>query len=92
MDDREKFIRARQQVAAIKGVYIHLFIFVLVIGLLAVINLATSSRWWVQWPLLGWGIVVGIHAALVLGRLPNRVGGWVSNWEARKIRELKDKM
>jgi hypothetical protein len=88
MDEEAKLARAREDVAAIKGFYIHLLVFVLVIALLFVINVLTNSPWWVQWPLLGWGIGVLAHGLAVFGRVPPR---WVINWEARKIQELKDK-
>jgi hypothetical protein len=88
-DEEAKLRRAREDVAAIKGFYIHLLVYALVIALLFVINILTSSPWWVQWPLLGWGIGVLAHGLAVFGRAPPR---WVTNWEAKKIQELKDKM
>ena len=88
MDESEKLARAKRQVAAIKGFYIHLFVFVLVISTLLAVNLATTSRWWVQWPFLGWGIGVLGHAVAVFGRVPRLV----AKWEVRKIKELRDEM
>jgi hypothetical protein len=89
MTEGAKLDRARHEVAAIKGFYIHLLVYVLVMALLFLINVAASSIWWVHWPLLGWGTGVLAHGLAVLGRVPPR---WVSKWEARKIQELKDKM
>jgi hypothetical protein len=88
MDEQEKLARARQQVAALKGFYIHLAVFVLVMAVLFIINLATASSWWVQWPLLGWGIGVLAHGVAVSGRVSQAV----TDWEARKTKQLIDRM
>ena len=88
MDEGGKLGRATQQVAVITGFYIHLVVFVLVIALLVVINLTASPIWWVQWPLLGWGIGVLAHAWAAFGQAPR----FIEKWQLRKIKELKDKM
>ena len=43
-----------------------------------------GGDWWVIWPALGWGVVVAIHAVLVL------IGGTgkLDSWENRKVDEL----
>jgi hypothetical protein len=87
-NEQLKLARAKRDVAAIKGFYIHLFVFALVMALLFFINMATGSVWWVQWPFLGWGIGVAAHGLAALGRVQR----WVANWEARKLQELKDRM
>ncbi len=84
MDEEQKLRNAKQQVARLKGFYIHSAIFVLVVlGLLA-INLWSGQPYWVQWVFLGWGIGLLGHAIGVFGR---RVG-FTSGWEARKLKEL----
>jgi hypothetical protein len=88
LNEQEKLARAKRQVAAIKGFYIHLFVFVVVMTTLFAINLATTGIWWVQWPFFGWGIGVLAHAVAVFGRMPSVI----QKWETRKIQELKDKM
>ena len=90
MNEHEKTAKAAQQVEAITGFYIHLIVFVLVMALLLVINWVTFTDgiWWVQWPLLGWGLGVALHAWAVFGSTPQ----FVTNWQLRKIKELKDKM
>jgi uncharacterized membrane protein len=89
MDESEKLARAKQQVAAITGFYIHLIVFVLVMLLLLAINWATTPTiWWVQWPFLGWGVGILAHALAVFGQLPRAV----TNWQQRKVEELKNKM
>lgn len=89
MDEHAKAAKAMQQVEAMTGFYIHLVVFVLVMILLLVINLlATPEVWWVQWPLLGWGLGVALHALAVFGQVPR----FIADWQLRKVKELKDKM
>jgi fatty acid desaturase len=88
MSQEEKLARARRQVAALKAFYIHLFAFVAVILLLAIINAATGGPWWVLWVLLGWGIGVLAHGLFVFAGTSRRV----AEWEQRKVRELADRM
>ena len=88
MSQEEKLAQARRQVAALKGFYIHLFVFVAVILLLAIINAATGGPWWVLWVLLGWGIGVLAHGLFVFAGTSRRV----AEWEQRKVRELADRM
>jgi hypothetical protein len=82
--DDQRLARARRQVAAIKGFYIHLVVFVVVLAGLAVVNLAVGDPWWVQWVLLGWGIGVAAHALAVFGHASQVM----ANWEKRKLDEL----
>jgi hypothetical protein len=73
-------------VQALKGFYIHATVFVLVNSGLFVINLLTPGSWWFYWPLIFWGIGLGIHAlnVFVLG---GRLG---QDWEERKTQEFMD--
>ena len=84
MDDQVKYRRARERISAIKDFYIHGLVFLLVISGLLALNLALGKPYWVLWVLLGWGVGVALHAALVFG------GGssFLANWEQRKIKEL----
>jgi len=88
LSPEDKLAKAKQQVAAIKGFYLHLFVFAAVVVGLAIINAATRGSWWVQWVFLGWGIGVLAHAAFVF--IGN--SGLVTEWERRKTRELIDRM
>ena len=83
-NERVRLAHAKRQVDALKGFYIHLTVFVLVIAGLFVINAATGGSWWVQWAFLGWGIGVAAHALGVFGRAPRAV----ADWEERKVKEL----
>jgi 2TM domain-containing protein len=82
--------RARRHVAALRGFYTHLTVFVLVNILLFAINILTSPHsLWFYWPLIGWGIGLLAHAFTVFG-FGGR--GWMGeDWEERKVREYMQK-
>lgn len=82
--DPAKVAWARRRVAAIKGFYAHLAVFVLVLAGLFFLNAFSGGAWWVLWVLFGWGIGVAAHAFGVFGRTPQMV----ADWEARKVEEL----
>ena len=87
-NDKVRLERARRRVAALKGFYVHLSIFALVIALLVAVNLVTGGPWWVLWVFLGWGIGVIAHAVGVMGRAPAAI----ERWEARKVQKyMSDK-
>jgi fatty acid desaturase len=85
--EQQRYDRAHARVQAIKGFYIHVTVFALVNIGLFIINLLTGGGWWFYWPLLGWGIGLGVHALGVFG-----FGGgpWGREWEERKTREFMD--
>ena len=81
MSDDAKLIEARRHVHALKGFLIHLLVFCAVMSGLVALNIALQAPWWVQWPLLGWGI--GLLAHAVLAFIPLRL--FDRGWEERKI-------
>jgi hypothetical protein len=85
--EQQRYQRARERVQALKGFYTHATAFILVNIGLVVINLLTGGGWWFYWPLIFWGIGLGIHALNVFG-LSGRFG---QDWEERKTRELMGK-
>lgn len=82
--DNAKLARAKRRVAAIKGFYVHLLVFALVLTGLFAVNAVFGGPWWVLWVLFGWGIGVVAHALAVFGRTPQAV----ADWEERKVRQL----
>ena len=67
MDDRNRRASATIRGNARLSLYIHLAVYLAVNALLIVINLATSTAYlWFWWPLLGWGIGLGVHALALL--------------------------
>ena len=83
-----KYQRARKRVAALKGFYVHLGVYVFVNLLLLLINIiASPDSLWFYWPLLGWGIGIVWHAFHVFGS-----GRWIgADWEEKKIREIMER-
>lgn len=87
MNESEKLHRARERVEAMTGFYVHLAVFIVVMTALIIIDWrGEPNEWWVQWPLLGWGLGMVMHALLVFGHVPR----FVKQWQLRKIREIKD--
>ncbi len=80
LTDEEKTVI--DQVRAIKGFYSHLTTYVIVIGLLFIVNFISSSSYiWAWWPAMGWGIGIVIHG-LNAFELFNFFG---AKWEKRQI-------
>jgi hypothetical protein len=75
------YAEAKRRVEALKGFYIHAFVYICVISALAGINMISRGDWWVHWPMLGWGLGVLGHALAVCGPM-QRVG---QDWQTRKI-------
>lgn len=88
MDDSYRYERARRRVRQLREFYTHLTVYLLVNAGLFLLNLLTSpSELWFQWPLLGWGIGVAIHALVVFG-----AGRWLGpEWEERQGHRLMEK-
>jgi transcriptional regulator with XRE-family HTH domain len=75
-------ILAFKQVRKLKGFYIHLANYVLVIAVLTVVNaLTTPNHWWVQWVVIGWGIGVFFHWL----QISERFGLFGSKWEKEQV-------
>lgn len=84
----EDYDRARQRVKEIKGFYSHLAVYIIINGMLFLINWLTSpGGWWFYWVTLFWGIGLLAHAygTFVEGGFLGR------DWEERKIREIMEK-
>jgi hypothetical protein len=86
----QRYDRAHARVKELKGFYTHATVYVLVNIGLFVINLLTGGGWWFYWPLLGWGVGLGIHALSVFA-FGAGGGPWGREWEERKTRELMDR-
>jgi hypothetical protein len=85
-EQRTKYQKTKEKVAALKGFYVHISVYVIVnLGLLLINMMASPGRLWFFWPLVGWGIAIVLHAMRVFG------GTLGSNWEEKKIAELMEK-
>lgn len=80
----ERRRQARRKVRALKGCYIHTFVFVCVLTGLIVVDLTTGTPYWAHWVALGWGMGVLGHWALIVADF----GGYVRRWEARKFEQF----
>ena len=75
---------ALEHAKSLKKFYSHLGTY-LVLGLFFfILNAITSfGHWWFYWPMLGWGIGLGLHAV--------RTFAYGIGWEERKAQEILDK-
>ncbi|MFC2079554.1 2TM domain-containing protein [Candidatus Bipolaricaulota bacterium] len=87
MDHEERLNRAKKRVSELKAFYQHFFIYVIVMGVLFIIDWQDGNNWWFYWPLLGWGIGVAFHAVSTFGVF----GVFGPDWEERKIKQLIQK-
>ena len=82
-----KLANAKRQVATLKGTYIHLVIFTVVILGLALINVSSGGPWWAVWIVAGWGIGVLADAMAVFGHISKKI----ADWERARSSNLVDK-
>lgn len=86
-NDNQAYERAHQRVEELRGFYMHLLVYLAVNLGLFFIDMMSGGASWFFWPLIGWGIFVLIHGAVVV------LGGSLfgKQWEERKIRQLMNK-
>jgi hypothetical protein len=73
---------ALAHVRKLKGFYIHLTIFCIVISFLAIVNVMTYHHYlWFLWSASGWGIGLLMHGLRVFDRVPFLNG----DWERRQV-------
>jgi hypothetical protein len=66
MSGPQTYERARGRAVAKYGLYVHILVYAAVILMLVAINLFNSPEViWFIWPMMGWGLAVLIHAAVV---------------------------
>jgi len=80
--DDAAYREARGRVRALRALYQHLIVYAAVMCMLFLINLSSSPNWWVQWPAMGWGLLLVLHGAFT------RTGLLGPAWEERRIAEL----
>jgi hypothetical protein len=73
---------AKQQVKNEKEFYGHLASYLICNVMFVALSIASGGFWFI-FPMLGWGVGLGSHAAKVFG-LPGKGG----DWEERRMREL----
>jgi transcriptional regulator with XRE-family HTH domain len=76
---------ALAHVRKIKGFYVHLAQYVVIVGGLAIVNLVTFPGYlWVGWVAMGWGIGVVAHGLRVFDKVPFLNG----QWEKREVEKF----
>lgn len=78
---------ARRRAGAKMGWYIHAFVYVLVNLLLILLAVSRGQNWYV-YPLLGWGLGLLIHGAVVFLVAPG--GGLYNRLLERERKSLRD--
>jgi len=81
------YLRAKEQVKAIREFYVSTILYCIVIPVLIWINYQTTSFPWVVFPALGWGFGLVVKGMAAHGINPL----WGKVWEQRKIQELMNK-
>jgi len=82
----KRYERARKKVEALKGFYIHLTIYCIMVPVFLYLNYISTSFPWSLFPILGWGWGMIGHAAETFGWNPL----FNKKWESRKIEELME--
>ena len=87
--EKDRYDRAHKKVQEIKGFYIHLIVFAVVIPMIIMVNFTFSPGYkWFWFPLFGWGLGLFFHWFGVLG--VDKLG-FGKDWEERKIKEYMNK-
>ena len=74
------------RVRSLRRFYTHLSVFLIVNFVLVLLDVSTPGDTWFHIPLLGWGLLIGLHAAQAYEMLP-----WFTHdWEQRKFREYME--
>ncbi|HUK11506.1 MAG TPA: 2TM domain-containing protein [Stellaceae bacterium] len=75
---------AWRKVKSLRLLYMHLTVYIFGNVILLLVDVSTPGEPWFYKVLLGWGLLVALHAAYTYELLP-----WSSSdWEQRKVREL----
>lgn len=77
---------ARRRMRALRAFFTHLTLYVIVNFALLVADVFTGGDPWFFYPLLGWGLGLGLHAAQAYELLP----WFTQKWEERKVLELME--
>jgi transcriptional regulator with XRE-family HTH domain len=81
---------ALAKVRKIKGFYMHVAEYVLILAFLALVNVLTSPhRIWVQWAAIPWALVLALHGLKVFDKIPFLNADWekrtVEKYLGRKL-------
>lgn len=81
----DRVSQVRRRVHRLREFYIHLAVYAVVMGGVALLNwIISPTFWWVAFPAIGWGIGLAAHGVSVF--FEDSLLG--AEWEARKTRDL----
>lgn len=92
MEEQEDVLRRRAEkhVRDLRGFYGHLAVYLAVMVILVIVDLADGSSGdtilgldWAYWPIVGWGVFVVINGITVIG--------FGRRWESRKIEQYMER-
>ena len=83
-EDKNKYHKAKKRVEELKGFYMHILVYIILIPLWIFINYKTYWDFkWFWFPIFGMGVSIIIHAF--------KVFSYNNDWEERKIKEIMEK-
>jgi len=92
-----KYLRAKKKVEALKGLYGHLIVYIILNGFMILYNANVFDSGEIDFSGLGnyftaimWGIGLFFHALFVIV-LFNFNSNFINRWEEKKIKEIIDK-
>ncbi len=84
----KRYKRAKKRVEKLKGFYIHLALYILMVPVFIYLNFLSRAGFpWALFPIVGWGIGLSSHAVQTFNYNPF----FGRNWEERKIRQYMEK-
>lgn len=83
-NNESKYRRAKERIEAIKGFYMNIVAYCIVIPFLFFLNYNTTDFPWAIFPTLGWGFGLIVHGFEAHGRNPL----YGKKWEERKMEQL----
>ena len=72
--------RARKRAQDLRGLYVHLLVYLCINGGLFVLDAVTGGGWWFYWVAIPWGIGLATH---VVGFASD--GFFGADWEERRV-------
>ena len=77
---------ALAHVRRVKGFYVHFVQFMIFVGTLTLVNIATDRHYlWVVWVALGWGSGVLVHGLKVFDKVPFLTARWEKRQVERRL-------
>lgn len=86
--ERQRYERAKKKVRSIRGFYVNLGLYCLIMPVLVYINLNyTPDFYWFFFSMAGWGLGILFHGMEAFGWNPF----FGKDWEERKLKEILEK-